>query len=255
MSVTAVDITLGHDLLAIKWYFTGACALLAYDYCLTFADEIDYMWGGKKTLMFYLFLLNRYNSFAWCFITLFAYFSPLWTVPICNRFAIVEWIQALTIALAAEAVLMLRVYALTNRRRSFLYFLILMASTQSILVVYAISRVRENKALPLPDIPIDAFHICILFSDPVKDMSYLAVSITFDGIVLCLTLAVTVSTSKNRPTMPLLRTIRRDGLIYFFVIFSGNLAWMLLALYARAGLKFMNAQSVSIRNSALNPVL
>jgi len=146
---------------------------------------------------------------------------------------------------------MLRVYALTNRRRSFLYFLILMASTQSILVVYAISRVRENKALPLPDIPIDAFHICILFSDPVKDMSYLAVSITFDGIVLCLTLAVTVSTSKNRPTMPLLRTIRRDGLIYFFVIFSGNLAWMLLALYARAGLKFMNAQPSMILTSIM----
>ena len=32
-----------------QWYFTGSCALLAYDHCLTFDREVDEIWWGRKT--------------------------------------------------------------------------------------------------------------------------------------------------------------------------------------------------------------
>lgn len=58
-------------------------------------------------------------------------------------------------------------------------------------------------------------------------------SIVFDSIVFGLTLALTVNGRKIRPKTVLLQTIQRDGASYFCIILSGNIVWMLLALYAR----------------------
>lgn len=33
-----------------------------------------------------------------------------------------------------------------------------------------------------------------------------------------------------------LRVVYRDGIVYFFVLFSSNLVWLLLLLYARVGI-------------------
>ncbi|KAK1218622.1 hypothetical protein PQX77_012620 [Marasmius sp. AFHP31] len=38
----------------------------------------------------------------------------------------------------------------------------------------------------------------------------------------------------------LLRVIQRDGVVYFFVLFSSNLLWLLLLIYARSSLKFIH---------------
>ncbi|KAF5336800.1 hypothetical protein D9758_015854 [Tetrapyrgos nigripes] len=72
-------VQLAVDLQAFKLYYTGCSALLFYDYLLTFGAEKEYVWNGKRSPVFYLFLLNRYIPLSFCIITLFAYFSPLWT--------------------------------------------------------------------------------------------------------------------------------------------------------------------------------
>ncbi|KAJ7152659.1 hypothetical protein C8R43DRAFT_1003209 [Mycena crocata] len=243
--ITPDVIALAEDLLAFKMYFVGCFTLLFFDFFLTLGDEVECIWKGKKTPMFYIFLMNRYCPMAFCIITLFAYFSLLWNLEICNRFAIVEWLQTLLIVIPAEIVLLLRVFALTNKNKYLFGFLVSIMLTECIIVFYAMSLPGTNDALPLPHVPIDSFHVCILYSDPAMDTAYLSTSILFDCIVFAITIACTInnSTSVRRPrSSSILQTIRWDGTLYFCVILSGNVVWMALAINARPGLKLMNAQ-------------
>jgi len=129
--------------------------------------------------------------------------------------------------------------------------LISLVLAQCIVVIYAMSEPGHNNAMPAPDIPLDPYHVCVLFSDPRMDTAYLAVSIAFDSIVFAITLIFTVKEHRLRPNSILLQTIQRDGTLYFCVILTGNLTWMLLALYARPSLKFMNAQPSMILTSIM----
>ncbi|KAJ7135876.1 hypothetical protein C8R44DRAFT_869577 [Mycena epipterygia] len=232
----------------LRMYLAGSFALLFFDFFLTLGDEVECIWKGRKTAMFYIFLMNRYCPMAFCIITLFANFSPLWNfeiladfAQICNRFAIVEWLQTLLIVVPAEVVLLLRVYALTNRNKHLLGLLVSIVLAECVVVFYAMSIPGRNNALPLPHVPIDSFRVCFLNSDPKMDTAYLSISIAFDCIVFAVTLARTTQRPDAR-AISIMQTIRWDGTLYFCVILSGNVVWMALALNARPGLKLMNAQ-------------
>ncbi|KAJ7611150.1 hypothetical protein B0H17DRAFT_721077 [Mycena rosella] len=262
--ITPDVIILGEDLLAFKMYFAGCFTLLFFDFFLTLGDEVDYVWKARKTPMFYIFLMNRYCPMAFCIIT-FIYFSILELRSNCNRFAIVEWLQTLLIVVPAEVVLILRIYALTKRNSYLSGFLVSLILVECVIVFYAMSLPGTNNALTLPHVPIDPFHVCILYSDPKMDTAYLSTSIAFDCIVFTITIAATVNNSVHRSHPSILETIRWDGTLYFCVILSGNVVWMALAVNGRPGLKLMNAQpsmyltsvminrlTLSIRKAALD---
>ncbi|KAJ7867808.1 hypothetical protein B0H13DRAFT_2351803 [Mycena leptocephala] len=223
--ITPDVIRSAEDLLAFKWYFAGCFALLFWDFFLTLDDEVEWIWKGKKATMFYVFLIvrpsssfigvsklcdaqNRYCPPAFCIITLFAYFSPLWSYE--NKYLF-----------------------------TFLVSIILVECT---VVFYAMSLPGTNDALVLPNVPIDSFHVCILYSDPAMDTAYLSTSIAFDCIVFATTLACTMNHNIQHLRSSILPTIRWDGTLYFCVILSGNVVWMALAINTRPGLKLMNAQ-------------
>ncbi|PPQ90100.1 hypothetical protein CVT25_012264 [Psilocybe cyanescens] len=252
--LTPEIITLGYDLLAFKRYYVGMAALLAYDYCLTIRREMETVWTGKRSLIFYLYVMNRYCPMAFCIVTLSAYFSNLWTAELqlthlmvlyhsCDRFAIVKWFQTLLIVIPAESVLVLRMYALANRSKFVVGFLGSMMIVQCCVVFYAMSRPGKNRALDSPFELGDPYHVCILFSEPRMDTAYLGVSILFDFTVFAFTIGRTVNFCKKQlPKTALLRTILRDGAFYFAVILSGNVVWMICALAGRRGVKLINAQ-------------
>lgn len=243
-------VVVGRDIQAFKLYYTGCSTILLYEYLLTWADELEYAWKGKKGFVFYLFLMNRYFPMAFVIITLFAYFSPLWTQQICDRFVIVEWLQALLIALPAEMILLLRLNALLNGNKLLVGVLLAIMLGQTVTVVAAMSVRGDNAAMVIPDIDLDVFHVCVLFSNPKMDTAYLALSIAFDSIVFILTLVLTVREYRVRRSI-LLRTIQRDGTLYFCLILSGNIMWMLLVSFARPTLKFMNAQPSMVLTSVM----
>ncbi|KJA26944.1 hypothetical protein HYPSUDRAFT_63712 [Hypholoma sublateritium FD-334 SS-4] len=224
---------------------------MAYDYLLTLEREVKYIWTGKRSLMFYLYLVNRYLPMLFSMITLSAYFSPLWTSAVrmvlrnicCDRFAIVKWLETLLIVIPAESVLLVRTFAITGYNKVITTLLVSIMIVQCCVVIYAMSRPGKNQALQTPSTLGDPYHVCILFSDPKMDTAYLGVSILFDFIVFCTTILRTLSFQGNLfPKTGLMRTIIRDGVLYFAVILSGNVVWMVCALTGRRGIKLINAQ-------------
>ncbi|ESK86252.1 hypothetical protein Moror_16632 [Moniliophthora roreri MCA 2997] len=90
------------------------------------------------------------------------------------------------------------------------------------------------------------------------DIAYLSLSILFDVIVFGLTVYLTFNPTNQfnalslvAPKASLLQTIQRDGLLYFCTILSGNLVWLLMVIFARPGIKFINAQPSMILTSIM----
>ncbi|KAF8962277.1 hypothetical protein BDZ97DRAFT_1920564 [Flammula alnicola] len=226
-AVTPAKITLGHDLLAFKRYYVGMASLLAYDYCLTIGRNCE-KFGQERD--------QPYSTSTSC----------------CDRFAIVKWLETLLVVIPAESVLVIRTFALTNRNNFVVVFLCSIMIVQCCVVFYAMSQPGKNRALQTPSQLGDPYHVCILFSDPKMDTAYLGVSILFDFTVFLLTIFRTVNFQRKvLPTTTLLRTILQDGALYFAVILSGNIVWMICALVGRPGLKLMNAQPSTILTSIM----
>ncbi|KAF8878080.1 hypothetical protein BD779DRAFT_1677002 [Infundibulicybe gibba] len=277
-----IDLQLAHQLQAAKWYFAASCTLFMYDYILTIREEIVSIWAGSKNTVFYLFLLNRYFPMAFIIITLFAYSSPAWTFEVrclpspkvakadavvhkrckcqpfsprllglmfrdsgatrCDRFAIVEWIQALVISYTAEIMLAKRIYALTSKNRIIACFLGCIIVAQCTVVFYAIAQPSANRALHVPSFSLEPFHICILYSNPTL---YLALSISFDCTVFAVTAIMTFGVGHwiiPYSDSSIIWTIWHDGMMYFCAILTGNIVWMIFSIYGGPGLKLINAQ-------------
>ncbi|KAF9791192.1 hypothetical protein BJ322DRAFT_1104854 [Thelephora terrestris] len=64
----------------IKLLLIALQCLWMYDYLLTFGDEVQYAWHGRKTWIFALFVANRYIPLIhliWVHVTMFHYSEPL----------------------------------------------------------------------------------------------------------------------------------------------------------------------------------
>ncbi|GAB1522801.1 hypothetical protein RhiXN_05920 [Rhizoctonia solani] len=75
----AHTITEAQHINAAKYYLIASITMMAYDMVLTFHLEYEYIWKRKKTLVSYLFLVNRYLNPCYYIITTTAYFDPSWT--------------------------------------------------------------------------------------------------------------------------------------------------------------------------------
>lgn len=52
--------------------------ILVWDHLVTSGDEIEFIWKGRKGILVYLFLLNRYLTPLVFIINLVAYTLPSW---------------------------------------------------------------------------------------------------------------------------------------------------------------------------------
>jgi len=241
-SALAALVQLGADLQSTKYYFVAACAFLYYDYILTVHDEIRYAWKGKKATIFWIFLLIRYWPIFNSIILMTSYFSPAFTFSICNRFAIFQMVDTVFTTTVSEILLLLRVYALSKKRVYVLVILLPIMLSQFGFAIFVLTK-NGNNALPLPPIPIDPFHLCVLspnLSIGYADTAYIFETIAFDAIVFFMTIYHTYIATRG--TSKVMQTLRRDGVVYFIVVFTSNLLWALLTLCARPALKNIHAQ-------------
>ncbi|KAL4259747.1 hypothetical protein AB1N83_007450 [Pleurotus pulmonarius] len=85
-------ISLGFDLLAlavvlyarwsIKLYWVSISALWVFDYFLTLESEVNFGWKGKKSMIFWFFILNRYLAPCFIMITLTDHFAAAWDLQV-----------------------------------------------------------------------------------------------------------------------------------------------------------------------------
>ncbi|KAF4577443.1 hypothetical protein EYR36_005432 [Pleurotus pulmonarius] len=129
-------ISLGFDLLAlavvlyarwsIKLYWVSISALWVFDYFLTLESEVNFGWKGKKSMIFWFFILNRYLAPCFIMITLTDHFAAAWDLQMyvwkvppvlpqltvlgfrCKRYVFMETLETMLLTFTAEVFLTLR---------------------------------------------------------------------------------------------------------------------------------------------------
>ncbi|KAF8978103.1 hypothetical protein BDQ17DRAFT_1170585, partial [Cyathus striatus] len=62
---------------------------------------------------------------------------------------------------------------------------------------------------------------------------FLGLSIAFDALAFSTTIYFTFNRIRRHYRTAIIVAIQRDGIIYFAIIFTTNLLWMILTLHAR----------------------
>ncbi|TFY63584.1 hypothetical protein EVG20_g6258 [Dentipellis fragilis] len=186
----------------------------------------------------------------------------------CARYSFIEGLETAIFTTIAEIFLTIRVYAITGKHNSVLTLSAVYVLCQWGVVLYILSQAPKSNSDPamllsrqesgqpvLPTLPnIDSFHICVYIAalNVVPWLqAFVIMCLAFDIVVflvICITTARAIQRSRHGRT---LRIIRRDGLVYFFVLFFSNLVWLLLILHAPPGLKFVQNQSAMLISSIM----
>ncbi|KAI0345637.1 hypothetical protein BDW22DRAFT_1426307 [Trametopsis cervina] len=217
--------------------------ILVWDHIVTLADEVEYIWKGKKGLLFFLFMLNRYLSPLGFIINLFANVDR--SIPVANVDKGTVWthiyLRSMTvIGINTTALMMLfRIAALYRRNALVVWFVAVCFSVELAVNAWLLSHgtaVVHNRQI----------HACtMIFDDAVpgwiaSGSAYLP--LTYDTIVLALTLNKTIGPIRRKTAGKIARVLLRDGILYYSVIFSVNLVLTVMITAAPSGLQNITAQ-------------
>ncbi|KAF8835901.1 hypothetical protein BDN67DRAFT_1072206 [Paxillus ammoniavirescens] len=127
-----------HQLQFAKYLNVTALAVFLFDYCLTLSLEVHHVWGRKWEITRIVFTISRYLPFIAspmvCFYNLYG--------NNCGAYNYVIDVFAQGCVFAAEAVLILRTYALWGHSRRVLIVLIVLAVVFIIAAMIIWSRVK-----------------------------------------------------------------------------------------------------------------
>ncbi|KAF9789639.1 hypothetical protein BJ322DRAFT_549293 [Thelephora terrestris] len=209
-------IQLGHDLTSHKYHSLATGMVLFYDYFLTVGDEIEYVWFERKT----------FGS------------SALHTLQIstrrCDKTAWYSLFAFVFCTVLAQAMLTLRIYAVMMKNLPTTIGLAVIAASQFVLGLWATIRSGQRGAQVLPQIPLDAFHLCVFSRDRTLEVAYTSTSLLFDFLAFSLIILwVERSKARNQTVATILDTIAEDSTWYFLLIFSSHFALVMTLNFGR----------------------
>jgi len=223
--------------------------ILVWDHVITFSDEVEYIWKGKKGPIIYLFLLNRYFTPLGFMVNLYAYLSPSWTVERCRHFIRYE---GCTVAIAVEVVgimMFLRINALYPTRKWISALLAILLVVETGINIWLISRgepVLHNTA--------SGVHACSMIFDPAISSAASASAwypLMYDSIVFGLTVNRTLPSIRKKEAGSVVKKLLEDGLLYYSVIFSVTFVLTLMIVGAPPGIKNICAQMEQLLTVAM----
>ncbi|KAL5639292.1 hypothetical protein ACGC1H_006711 [Rhizoctonia solani] len=192
--------------------------LLLYDHLLTLQDEIRLIWPGPWSLVKTLFLINRYS--VPIFLTINSWEMSGFTGPdsttVCRRWVPIEGYAEVTSLGISNLLLLLRVHALYGRSRRVLVFLAILYILTYISIITTATMALLHMIPQLTYSPLAG--ICSVPEKPVALQAVWAAPLGFEILIFAMTLYKCLEHAKTQQLqVPLLRTLYRDGFLYFLV--------------------------------------
>lgn len=210
-----------------NYFNLSSRVVFLWDYCITFDDEVRYVWGARLTPATALFMVNRYVGLV---ITILEFLeqAPVQTAQSCGPF--IRLIQSLLVlALFIYAVFAtLRIYAIWGcdwRPAAPVLILALVAPIFNI-VIYA----SETPAVAPPPSVGCAVYTSIGPSTYSKlIIAARSATSAYDAIVFMLTLVKTIGFTRRGHRTGVGHLLIKDGAIYFLVLLLINLAQIVMS--------------------------
>jgi len=203
----------------VKYLMTSVAALTLYDYMLILDDEIRYIWRGRKSWIFYLYVQNRILLVGYQLWQIYFLSSPRKSETLCRVSYNVQVISFMIFLLSSDTFIVLRVYAITFRnKRLAVYFGTLILARFTIGLVAAF--IKPPTILEFPLVPVDAFNQCATIVNLHLMLIPSSLGTAFE---LSAFLVIAWYTYRNKSALKfsaLVRTIISEATIYFLVMIA-----------------------------------
>ncbi|KAJ6450794.1 hypothetical protein C8R45DRAFT_1042794 [Mycena sanguinolenta] len=203
-----------------------SCAtILIYDWLCTLDQEITHVWLRPLSPGTALFALNRYAPFIDISVALSAKFQRISPEDCLTRNTIVAWFTVLGIFLS-EVILMLRTWALWERSRSVLVWLIILGACALIPTI----AVTELEIRSLLYIPTTGVGCTVGKARAIIIVAYILVLLLETTIVILT--AVKAFRHLRYSREPWLIRLYRDGMMFYVCLLLISLANILVPILA-----------------------
>ncbi|KAI0633751.1 hypothetical protein C8Q77DRAFT_1057052 [Trametes polyzona] len=243
----SVSSSVFRELAATRYMSAVGLTVLAYDYCLTFADEVEYIWPAPRTYAKYTYLLNRYTVLG--ALIAVAYGTSYILNPVCNsrrlhrrtlelckHFIFTCSMLAIVSVGIANLLILQRVVILWEHRP-----IILKIMTVGFLLSFTLQVVTMVLTLVnlLPSIRWAApLGMCIATKSSHVLVAVWASPMVFEVFVL----TSTALNALDRPRtieLPIIKALHSDGLGFFLAITCFRVLNLTLAALSRPSLTFL----------------
>jgi len=229
-------LTIFHEIQIYNYIQVSSIAVLAFDYLLTFSDEVEFVWNGKLNPVPFLFYINRYLPFfdGALHITNQFLFDP--SVSTCHTlFHMYGWLTVFGY-LIANSIVVLRTYAIWENRRDVGFSLFTLLFLCIVGMCYCTERFLLS-FLFIPSPSRSAFPGCfIAYSGRILWIAYLPI-LGFHTVILILTV-IKVIQERRAKSCSLFRTIYRDVLMIYLYLLGSSLANIIIFHLTRRYMTF-----------------
>ncbi|KJA21530.1 hypothetical protein HYPSUDRAFT_67659 [Hypholoma sublateritium FD-334 SS-4] len=205
----ASDVTLT-DLMSmqVNQYFTLiSITLVVYDYYLTFAEEVDRFWmGGPLNWASGLFYLNRYVVLVGHIPVMVEFF---WKTTAASKMQSYHQYLAIAIQLIVASMLIMRMYALYERRRRVLGLYICVSLVVAGIGLWAVLGAKDTHGREV-NFPVGCS--AALTHDERLGAAWTGM-LVFDALVFGMTLYKSLALVRSSPEINLLTVLLRDGAV------------------------------------------
>lgn len=204
-------------------YFAAMYAVALWDWIICLPKEYRRIWKAPFSLIKVLYYCNRYYTLANLLLVLYGFNSSMTTAQ-CENFYKWEPGVASFTTIFAEAILVIRTYALWGKNKYILAGLLLGFATECVILLFAVTQFQP---VPTRD-PTDPTSrgACIAGGGPGGhdwSMAYWVSPIVMDTIMLVLTSIRALQYRNRGVNSTVFQTFVRDGILYFAVVFVVNL--------------------------------
>jgi len=206
-------------------------ALLAYDYLLTFEDERRLIWQTKWSVTKAIFIANRYTPFIGIIGLVYVLVGFPAGDPHCKSAFLAASSFIFLSYVVTEFILYLRAYAVWGCTRKILAVCILSLTLIYTTMLYYSIRFITSLSV-INNVPSILHTGCIRLPQNKQDLSSFIILVCSEAFALLL-LAMKAG---RRNQSKILRTMFRDGVLYFFLIILASLVNIFILKFTPASL-------------------
>ncbi|KAJ6505397.1 hypothetical protein C8R45DRAFT_972575 [Mycena sanguinolenta] len=232
----------------VKYFGVVAAAILIFDYCLTFSLEVSLMWPSRWSLTKVLYTVSRYSPFLDIVLVLY-YASPAVSLAHCAQLNTGIAAGNVFGIAVAEAIFVLRTYALSGRQHNVLVIFGAIYSTCLLATIVMIGIFLRNMIYSPPPLGIPA---CNLTGGPfiLVGLSFILVLLN-ETALMSYTLRIMVKTYRHNHS-PLVETLFRDGITYYVFLCLGSAANVVILVSAPSELRDVLNTPLRVLHSVLS---
>jgi len=222
---------------AVMIWAIGAFCIFGWEWLLCLPQEYERIWKKPMNISSVLYIANRYFGMLQ-FVFVITLMANIWNPSACKHAFFWEPVGALISTVLSQMILGSRVYAIFAKNKAVAFILGFILIIEVVIGGISISTTTPPPASAesAPTGPP-----CGAVMGPFGWLiAFWTLPLLYDALTFLLTAWKAYNFWKREVDTPLFNIIWRDGLLYFFVIFSMNAANVIIFLTVPEGLRAIN---------------